>query len=105
MPLRGLSAQPASVLQPVLAGEKSIEEDGMLDLPRPSLSLLLCDRAELAVRYADPVNMPTLTLHCAGLEREDQARLTDEFEAVQGRTRREGDLSRCPSPARSLRYT
>ncbi|GAA5885482.1 hypothetical protein JCM3774_003365 [Rhodotorula dairenensis] len=77
--------------EPVLASEQSTEDDGVKDkLPRPSLSLLLCDRAELAVQYTDTEELPAMTLHCAGLEREDQMQLTGEFEAIQERTRREG---------------
>ncbi|GAA5981425.1 hypothetical protein JCM10908_004105 [Rhodotorula pacifica] len=69
-----------------LSGETPVASD----LPRPSLSLLLCDRAELAVQYDADTDMPDLTLHCAGLEREDQVRLTHKFEAVRERTRSEG---------------
>lgn len=61
-----------------------------VQLPRPGLSLLLCDRAELAVQYSEEADLPHMTLHCAGLKREDQAQLTREFEAVQKRIASEG---------------
>lgn len=85
--MRG-SRSPAS-LQPVLAGETTVD-DNTVQLPRPGLSLLLCDRAELAVQYPEEATLPRITLHCAGLEREDQARLTREFEAVQERIESDG---------------
>ena len=74
-------------LQPVLAGETRMDDTV---LPQPGLSLLLCDRAELAVQYSEETSLPHMTLHCAGLEREDQTRLTREFEAVRERIESEG---------------
>ncbi|GAA5955322.1 hypothetical protein JCM8115_001914 [Rhodotorula mucilaginosa] len=68
--------------EPVLAGETTTD-DVTVQLPRPGLSLLLCDRAELAVQYSEEADLPHMALHCAGLEREDQAQLTREFEAIQ----------------------
>ena len=76
-------------LQPVLAGETTTD-DVTVQLPRPGLSLLLCDRAELAVQYSEEADLPHMALHCAGLEREDQAQLTREFEAIQERIESEG---------------
>ncbi|BGP52607.1 hypothetical protein JCM8202_004865 [Rhodotorula sphaerocarpa] len=71
--------------EPVLSGG----EEPKSDLPPPTLSLRLCDRAELSVAYALERDAPTMELHCARLEREDQAELTREFERVDEEIRSE----------------
>lgn len=68
-------------------------------MPPPTLSLRLCDRAELSVAYSLERDAPAMELHCARLEREDQAELTREFERVDEEIRSEGaygDLLRHP---------